>query len=186
MSLKGLGRFRAFRCFGSFQVLSNAVIVSARNFRCIWDNHDELSDIYLPPQMFRSFVVVSVVFFAFFIALGYFAVQGQRPESPVQPNQAISPIAASAARTIRVQRIREGTAFKDLHVFFRQIDDRTALYTVEDNRRFMCLENLALERILTTMQEMPERYYWKVDGEFTEFRGENFIIIRRAVVARSP
>jgi len=137
--------------------------------------------------MTRLVCIVSLTVFVSLSLLGYFAVQGQRPEPPVQPNQTISPIAPTQARQMpRMQRIREGTAFKDMHVFFRQIDDRTALYTVEDNRRFMCHENLTLERILAAIQEKPERQFWKIDGEFTEFRGENFITIRRAVVAQTP
>ena len=137
--------------------------------------------------MSRRVHILSATVFATFILLGYFAVQGQRPEPPIQPGQEMNPVAPPPARqALRMQRIREGTAFKDMHVFFRQIDDRTALYTVEDNRRFMCLENLELERILTTIQEKPEHQFWRIEGVFTEFRGENFVIIRRAVVARTP
>jgi len=137
--------------------------------------------------MSRRAHVLSVTVFATILLLGYFAVQGQRPEPPMPPGQTMNPIVPQPARqTPRMQRIREGTAFKDMHVFFRQIDDRTALYTVEDNRRFMCLENLELERILTTIQEKPERQFWRIEGVFTEFRGENSVLIRRAVVARTP
>jgi hypothetical protein len=45
---------------------------------------------------------------------------------------------------------------------------------------------LTLERILTAIQEKPERQFWKIEGVFTEFRGENFVFIRRAVVAQTP
>jgi hypothetical protein len=71
-------------------------------------------------------------------------------------------------------------------VSFRQTGDRTVLYTVEGNQRYTCLENLALDRILTATQERPDRRYWRIDGEFTEFRGENFVLIRRAVIAPAP
>jgi hypothetical protein len=134
--------------------------------------------------MFRFATVLSI---AVVVLLGNFIVQGQRPEPPSQPNQEIKPIVAPPTKQApRTQRIREGTKFKDTHVFFRQTGDRTVLYTVGDNQRFACLENLELERILTTIQEKPGREFWKIEGEFTEFRGENFVLIRRAVVAQAP
>ena len=134
--------------------------------------------------MFRSILV-----FTPFLLLVGFAVFAQRPDSPMQPNQTIRPIAIpTESRTHRTQRIREGTAFKDMFVtILHQADGRTVAYTIENNqRRFECLKNLTLERVLTTMQEKPERQHWKIAGEFTEFHGENFILIRRAVVAYPP
>ena len=136
--------------------------------------------------MTRLIALLSIAVFASTL-FGLLAVQGQRPESFALPNQEIRPIASlSAQQLVRTQRIREGTTFKGMLVFFRQIGDRTAMYTVEDNRRFLCLENLALERILTTIEEKPERQIWKIDGEFTEFRGENYVLIRRALFSQNP
>jgi hypothetical protein len=135
----------------------------------------------------RFVIVLPIVAFVCFVLLGSFVVRGQRPEQPTLPNQDIKPIVAPTTRQIsRPQRIREGTAFKDTHVFFRQTGDRTVLYTVGDNQRFTCLENLTLERILATIQANPERQYWRIEGEYTEFRGDNFVLIRRAVVAQAP
>ncbi|MDR2643923.1 MAG: hypothetical protein LBC74_14170, partial [Planctomycetaceae bacterium] len=34
------------------------------------------------------------------------------------------------------------------------------------------------------IDEKPARTNWKIDGEFTEFRGENYILIRRAVIVQ--
>jgi len=133
------------------------------------------------PRIVPTVVFVSATLFC------VFALYGQRPEPSAQINQEIRPIAVIQAHQLsRTQRIREGTAVKDLYVFFRQTGDRTAMYTVDDNRRFVCLENLTLERILTTIEERPERQIWKIEGEFTEFRGENRVLIRRAVFAQPP
>ena len=122
------------------------------------------------------------------VLLGSLVVLAQRAEVPTLPNQESRSIAVPAGQqTPHTQRIREGTAFRGKHVFFQQAGDRTVLYTVGDNQRFTCLENLALERILTTIRSNPDdRRFWNIDGEFTEFRGENFVLIRRAVVARPP
>ncbi|MCL2005232.1 MAG: hypothetical protein FWG73_03610 [Planctomycetaceae bacterium] len=137
--------------------------------------------------MSRFNAPVLIAVFASLPLLALIFVQGQRPDSPAQSNQEIRPIAVlSAAQLTRTQRFREGTSFRNLHVFFRQIGDRTAMYTVEDNRRFLCLENLTLDRILTTIEEKPERQIWKIDGEFTEFRDENYVLIRRAIFSQTP
>ena len=135
----------------------------------------------------RFIVVLSMIAFVFLVLPDRFSARGQRPEPPMQQNQEMRPIAPPPARqTPRAQRHREGTKFKDMHVFFRSTGDRTVLYTVGENQRFTCHENLELERILTVLQAKPEREFWKIEGEFTEFCGENFVLIRRAVVAQAP
>ena len=131
--------------------------------------------------MFRLAATCVPLLFGFAL-LGSFVVLAQRSDPP--PNQEVRPIAVpQTGQASGTKRIREGTALRNAHVFFLQTGDRTVLYTVENNQRFTCLENLALERILTTMREKPERKFWKINGEFTEFRGENFVIIRHAVIA---
>jgi hypothetical protein len=137
--------------------------------------------------MSRIVVVLSIAVFAAFMLFGSFIVQGQRPEPQTQPGQEMRPVVVPTTKQAqRPQRFREGTAFKDMLVFFRQNADRTVLYTADGEQRYTCLENLALERVLTAIQQKPERQFWKVDGEFSEFRGENFVSIRRFVVARTP
>ena len=136
--------------------------------------------------MFR-FAIIVVSLLLGFALLGSFVVWAQRPDPPPQPNQNIRPIVApQTGATSRALRIREGTAFRNTLVQFRQTGDRTVLYTIEGSHRYTCLENLALERILTAMTEKPERQYWQIDGEFTEFRGENFVLIRRYFIAQAP
>ena len=88
-----------------------------------------------------------------------------------------------AAKTLSKKRIREGTSFQGKKVFFRQTGNRTTMYGIEENDRYVCLENLNLERILQALEENPGRVEWRVDGVFTEFRGENFVLIQRAVAA---
>ena len=135
----------------------------------------------------RIALVLSVTVFVSFVLLGSFIARGQRLEVPEQSNQVIKPITATSTnRGLRARRMREGTKFKDLYVYFRPAGDRAALYTVENNQRFLCLENLELERVLNVIQEKPDRDYWRIEGEFTEFRGENFILLRRAVIAQAP
>jgi len=139
------------------------------------------------PALARLAAILSIAVFVASVVFGNFSVRGQRPESPAQPTQEVKPIVAPLSKqTPRSQRIREGTTFKDMLVFFRETGDRVVVYTVENNQRFTCLENLSLERVLTAIQEKPERQFWKIDGEFSEFCGENFVSIRRFVVAQTP
>ena len=139
------------------------------------------------PAMSRLTIILSLTVCVSLALLGNFLVQGQRPEVPVQPNQGIRAVAAPQVwQAPRTQRIREGTAFRDMVVFFRQTGDRTVLHTVDGNHRFICHENLTLERVLTAMQENPEREFWRIEAEFFEFRGENFVLVRQARVARPP
>ena len=137
--------------------------------------------------MSRIAAILSIAVIVAFMLFGSLIVQGQRPATPTRPDREMKPIAVSpTTQTQQSQRFREGTTFKDMLVFFRQNADRTVLYTADGGQRFICLENLALERVLTAVQQKPERQYWKVDGEFSEFRGENFVTLRRFVIARTP
>ena len=111
------------------------------------------------------------------------AVLGQRetlkpgeqvPERIVPPSQEVK-------EGVAKKKQREGTAFQGQNVIFRQIGNRTSALFQPGNERYTCLENLCLERVNKIVRETPEQTYWKIDGEFTEFQGENFLLIRRAV-----
>ena len=137
-------------------------------------------------EMSRLTIVI-VPLLSGFILLGGFVVWAQRPDPPPQPNQNFRSIAPpQTGQVSSAPRIREGTAFRNMLVNFRQNGDRIVLYTVEGNQRYTCHENLALERIWTASQASPDRQYWRIDGVFTEFRGENYVTIRSYVIASSP
>ena len=137
--------------------------------------------------MSRLIVFVAPLLLGFVLFGSFFVVLAQRPDPPPQPNQGARSITTpQAGQPPRTQRIREGTEFKNMLVFFSPAGDRTVLHTVEGNQRYVCLENLALERILTAIQEKPERRYWRIEGSFSEFRGANFVFIRHYVIAQAP
>lgn len=83
------------------------------------------------------------------------------------------------------RRLREGAELVDQVGLFQVTGDRVAFVADPGNRRFIVLENLSLERIARTLAERPQESQWKVSGTVTEFRGTNFILIRRAVL-RGP
>ncbi|MGL4594698.1 MAG: hypothetical protein ACRCUY_08225 [Thermoguttaceae bacterium] len=110
-------------------------------------------------------------------------VFGQRDLVSNNPAEVSKPvISRQMAKEPEKKRIREGTPFRDKKVFFRPLGNRTALFSVEDNEQYVCLENLILERILKEIELNPARSVWKVDGVFTEFQKSNLILLQYAVV----
>ena len=56
------------------------------------------------------------------------------------------------------------------------------LFTVGGQKKsYRLLENLALQRIVRSMTTDPTDRQWTLDGTYTEFGSDNFIMIRRAV-----
>lgn len=80
-------------------------------------------------------------------------------------------------------RRREGSEIIDGVGRFERRGDRVAFLTGDRPAALIVLENLALERVLRVTDEDglgPIR--WRVTGTITEFRGANYLMIRRAVV----
>ena len=92
-------------------------------------------------------------------------------------------IVDTPSSVIKKKRIRENTPFQDKRGYFRATGQRTIFYTLDGSERYVCLENLSLERILQAMRDDPSRSAWKIGGVFTEFNDENYILIQRAVIA---
>ena len=127
--------------------------------------------------------VFLAVFLAVFCLLGGAAVLAQReiPGGPQAPEKPV--VVPESEKEIVRKNQREGTTFQGRRMTVRKTGNRTTLYCDNSNERYICLENLNLERILRAMEENPTRSVWKIDGTYTEFYGENYILIRRAVVS---
>ncbi len=83
---------------------------------------------------------------------------------------------------VKRKKIREGAAVQGQIAVFRQIGNRVSVFINPGNERYTCLENLCLERVLRVLRENTDQVFWKIDGQFTEFQGENFFLLRRAVL----
>jgi hypothetical protein len=83
------------------------------------------------------------------------------------------------------QRIREGTEIVDHLGCFKIVGDRVLFFSGKDGQRFVGLENLNLERIARDVANRPEPLQWRVSGSVTEFRGNNFLLVERAIL-KSP
>ena len=79
-------------------------------------------------------------------------------------------------------RLREGTRLKDAAGRFRMSGDSLTFIDGE-GREITGLCNLNLERILRMLKtvEEPESITWSVSGTVTEFSGQNYLLISRAV-----
>lgn len=79
-------------------------------------------------------------------------------------------------------RLREGTQLRDVNGRFRQSGE-SLTFIDENDREISGLPNLNMERILRMLKtvEEPESIAWSVSGTVTEFAGENYLLISRAV-----
>lgn len=77
--------------------------------------------------------------------------------------------------------LREGTTLDTTDGFFQLAGERTVFFMQKDKRRFVCLENLALQRIRA---QSPDAQ-WQVRGMVTEFNGENYLLIEMAVMTET-
>jgi hypothetical protein len=82
--------------------------------------------------------------------------------------------------------LREGAELVDHLGTFLAVGDRTVFVPAGTQRRLIGLENLNLERIGHTMAESPEPVIWIVSGTVTEYRGMNYLLVRRAMVKNRP
>ena len=81
--------------------------------------------------------------------------------------------------------IREGTTMQSQHAIFRIAGNRLVMTTVQGSERHFCLENLNLQRIHDVLRENPTLTDWTVDFIVTEYKGENYVLIQRAVLTSS-
>ncbi|MBN2477143.1 MAG: hypothetical protein JXB62_21220 [Pirellulales bacterium] len=88
---------------------------------------------------------------------------------------------SAAAPAANVQRIREGTEIVDQTGHFQMAGDRVVFFTEDGQGGYVALENLNLERIAQAIAENPEKLQWSVTGTMTEYRGANYLFVRRAI-----
>jgi hypothetical protein len=79
-------------------------------------------------------------------------------------------------------RFREGSKVTDELGEFQMTADRFNFHLQSDKRSIRVLENLSLERVARTLEDDPSPRMWSVSGVVTEFRGENYLLITRAVL----
>ena len=106
-------------------------------------------------------------------------------------DQQARPTAASSAEPESAPeqanlRVREGTEIVGEFGYFRMTGGRVVFFTGDGKRRFVGLENLHLERISRAVAESRHSLRWDVTGTITEYRGANFLLVRRAILKSGP
>lgn len=82
-------------------------------------------------------------------------------------------------------RLREGVTINAIG-YFKVTADRAVFSTEDGTARYSGLENLNLERVAIAVAESPDQLLWNVTGTVTEFRGANYILVSRAMLAGKP
>jgi hypothetical protein len=81
--------------------------------------------------------------------------------------------------------LREGTNLSEARGKFKIGKDRIVFSDEGQNKSFACLENLMLQRIDSFLKDDEGgKQRWTVSGRITEFNGENFLWIDRAIRAQ--
>ena len=80
--------------------------------------------------------------------------------------------------------MREGALLSEVKGRFRKQGER--LLCIEDgtNKSCQCLENLSLQRMEASQQDDDRKVAWIVSSKVTEFKGENFLLVEKAIRSR--
>lgn len=81
------------------------------------------------------------------------------------------------------QRHREGHALHEALGTFDASGNRVYFRPADGASPVRVLENLALERVTRVLEESRSDRLWTVHGTITEFRGENYLLLTRAVLS---
>ena len=80
--------------------------------------------------------------------------------------------------------LREGTPLVEVKGRFRRQSERFQFMEEGNNKSYTCLENLSLQRVDASQQDDDRKVIWLVSARVTEFKGENFLILEKAVRSR--
>jgi len=89
----------------------------------------------------------------------------------------------STTKPEKTNLVREGTVMRSQHVIFRNSNNRVMMTMASSSERYICLENLNLQRVTDILRENPTLTDWTVDFTFTEYRGANYALIQKAVLS---
>jgi len=132
-------------------------------------------------------LLAAIAFTAAISALSH-AWANEPSDSPKSGPAANVPTNAAAPRVPRIEggqvngHWREGTRLIDQPGQFKITGDRVSFTSSDGSLHFDCLENLCAQRIARTVTDSPETLLWSVNGELTEYRGTNFLLLSQAIL----
>jgi hypothetical protein len=101
--------------------------------------------------------------------------------SPTAENKASPAVEPSEA----VKPLLEGTELHEERGTFRMSGDRMTFISADQKRTFMVMENQTLQRVAESLSDYPIPQQWIVSGTVTEYRGNNYLLLTRAVLKAS-
>ncbi|HEX5104678.1 MAG TPA: hypothetical protein VFV87_12745 [Pirellulaceae bacterium] len=114
-------------------------------------------------------------------AIAFAQHEGALPAAGQKSLSELTPAAGKA-----VQRQREGSLLTAEIGAFELVGDRVVFVPAGSRESFRVLENLALERVLRELGDARDQRNWSVWGQFTEFRGANYLLVTKALVKTAP
>ena len=124
--------------------------------------------------------IVLAGLFCFFVVLSNvsWAPADNTPSSAEKPASRASRTKNGTSYFIQ----REGMRIVDRRGYFRMAGDRVVFFSSERKNRYVTLENLNLERIVQALADQPRQRRWKVTGMLTEYKGENYLLVEKALL----
>lgn len=132
------------------------------------------------PRRFRCGMLVAIAT----SLIGWSAAWSEMPP-PSEPAMPKIPATVDPSSQPGMDRLREGTELQDARGYFRFVDDRVIFFRTGSDARYIGLENLNLERIVSEITNNPTQVEWTVVGTITEYRGANYLMVRRAILPKS-
>lgn len=80
------------------------------------------------------------------------------------------------------QRLREGAEIVDEVGTFEWVGDRLSFSADKEKNVFKILENRMMERVVQTQESSTGELVWVVTGTITEYRGNNFLLMRHVTL----
>ena len=105
-------------------------------------------------------------------------------EGTIADEQTLSagPAEPAGSNDAPFQRLREGTQLTNQLGTFKPAGERIMFQAASGKGRFLCLENLNLERISRLVRDNPDSLQWEISGTVTEYGGSNFLEVSRAIL----
>jgi len=103
-----------------------------------------------------------------------------------QPGPAAAAATAGSTGAKASERLREGTKLIDVVGTFQSIGGESVTFTPAgsgtNKESFKVLENLALQRVSQELDGNKGARQWTVSAEITEYKGNNYLLLKRIVV----
>jgi len=107
----------------------------------------------------------------------------ERPNrNPPAGKTAEQPAQESPATSAADRQWREGAELTDVPGTFNIHNGRVVFQPADGRKQLVALENLNLERVARVLGDQTDPLQWVVSGVITEYRGVNFLLMRRVVL----